>query len=353
MDDRSVRTEAIEGFAQVLRELRASVGNPPFREMSGRSGAISHTTLHEAAKGNRLPSWETTVEFAKACGADPAAYRERWENASLAVRSAGARARTPADAPALVPATVPHPASAPAAPLSAPVPVPGSAPASAPAEPVPAPPAPASVSASSVSASSVPAPAPEPAAASLDVAPARRRSPMSRPAIAAIAVVGSVAAVVLAAVERDQGAAPAPARPTAAALTPDDCPVRQTDPPQAPPLHAGDIARFISDITLPDCTRVGPGQTLTKVWRLKNDGTVPWQGYRLRRLDVPQRADQCQTIADVPIEDTRPGAMVDISTVVTTPRRPGVCFARFKMTDASGRLLFPGSRPVTFQLVVE
>lgn len=72
------RAEVIGDFAAALRELRKSVGNPPFREMSGRSGAISHTTLHEATKGNRLPSWGTTVEFVKACGADPAAYRESW-----------------------------------------------------------------------------------------------------------------------------------------------------------------------------------------------------------------------------------------------------------------------------------
>ncbi|MFD9946325.1 hypothetical protein ACFWYW_30325 [Nonomuraea sp. NPDC059023] len=90
MDDRRARAEAIEDFAASLRELRNSVGNPPFREMSGRSGAISHTTLHEAVKGNRLPSWETTVEFVKACGADPAAYRAYWERANLAVRSVSA-----------------------------------------------------------------------------------------------------------------------------------------------------------------------------------------------------------------------------------------------------------------------
>ncbi|TDD71495.1 hypothetical protein E1293_33555, partial [Actinomadura darangshiensis] len=88
MDDRGAQAEAIAEFAAALRELRNSVGNPPFRELSGRSGAISHTTLHEATKGNRLPSWGTTAEFVKACGADPAAYRERWEKANAAPRPA-------------------------------------------------------------------------------------------------------------------------------------------------------------------------------------------------------------------------------------------------------------------------
>src|SRR3954470_14901523 len=92
------RADTIDDFAAALRELRKSVGNPPFREMSGRSGAISHTTLHEATKGNRLPSWETTVEFVKACGADPAAYRERWEAANRAVRSVSSDPSGRADA---------------------------------------------------------------------------------------------------------------------------------------------------------------------------------------------------------------------------------------------------------------
>ncbi|TMR09133.1 NBR1-Ig-like domain-containing protein, partial [Nonomuraea zeae] len=143
------------------------------------------------------------------------------------------------------------------------------------------------------------------------------------------------------------------AGPSIAALSPADCPVRATNPPSAPPLHKGDAAVFIEDVTLADCSRVGPGQTMTKIWRLKNAGAVPWKGYSLRRLDLKQQADQCQTIPDVPIKDTRPGETVDIQTVVTTPRKPGLCYVRFKMVDSSGAVVFPGSRPINFQLIVE
>jgi len=79
---------------------------------------------------------------------------------------------------------------------------------------------------------------------------------------------------------------------------------------------------------------------------------VPWKGYVMRRLDPSQRADQCQTISEVPVKDTLPGETVDIRTEVTTPRKPGFCYVRFKMADASGRLLFPGSRPINFQIIV-
>jgi hypothetical protein len=72
---------AAERFAEQLRALRAAVGDPSFRKMSGRSGRISHTTLHEAAAGNRFPSWETTREFVRACEADEVEWRLRWEDA--------------------------------------------------------------------------------------------------------------------------------------------------------------------------------------------------------------------------------------------------------------------------------
>ncbi|WP_143653209.1 NBR1-Ig-like domain-containing protein [Streptosporangium subroseum] len=340
------RTETIEDFAAALRELRKSIGNPPFREMSGRSGAISHTTLHEATKGNRLPSWETTVEFVKACGADPAAYRERWERANLAVRSASAgdssiRAGTSAARPlgglagAAEGRTV-HVAIGSQAPRSA-----GET-----SAPVPTPPPPGEI------AGDVRPVLPAPGG--------RGRFRLTRPAAAALAAaaVGMGTAVLIAvAVNRDSGTGgriPNPSgSPSAASLSAADCPMRATNPPWSPPAQEGDSAVFIGDITLPDCTRVGPGQTKTKVWRLKNAGTVPWEGYSLHRLDLPQQPDQCQTISDVPIKDTRPGEIVDIRTDITTPRNPGLCYVRFKMMDASGRVAFPGGRPLNFQVIVD
>ncbi|WP_432934258.1 NBR1-Ig-like domain-containing protein [Microbispora sp. CA-135349] len=343
------RAEAIEDFAAALRQLRKSVGNPPFREMSGRSGAISHTTLHEATKANRLPSWETTVEFVKACGADPAAYRERWERANLAVRSASAgdpstRAGTlgtrPSDgleasATGLAEGRIVHSAAASQAPQSA-----GGTPVS------------------------LPTPPPPPDGIAHDVPPVpsaaggRGRLRPTRPAALAVAAVG-VATVVLVVVAVNRGSGidehglnPSDS-PSKTGLSAADCPVQATTPPWIPPVHEGDSAKFIGDVTLTDCTRVGPRQTVTKVWRLKNAGTVPWKGYSLHRLDLPQRPDQCRTVSDVPVEDTSPGEVVDIRTDITTPGKPGLCYVRFKMMEGSGRVAFPGGRPLNFQIIVE
>ncbi|MFG2249259.1 NBR1-Ig-like domain-containing protein [Spirillospora sp. NPDC048823] len=341
------QAEAIADFVMVLRDLRRSAGNPPFREMSGRSGAISHTTLYEATKGNRLPSWGTTAEFVKACGADPAAYRERWETANRAVRSANAAepASSGARPPGELTASATSAAERDTRDIAA------------------GPPAPLSPGETSAS---VPTSTPPSDEIADDVQPAipaprsRRRIRPARPAAVAL-VAGAVGigtvVLIVGAGNRDSGSGEDGLKPSGsrskAALTPADCPVHASNPPPAPPAHKGDAAVFIADITLPDCTRVGAGKTTTKIWRLKNAGKVSWEGYSLRRLDVPQRADQCQTISDVPIDETRPGEMVDIRTDITTPRRPGLCYVRFKMVDASGKVAFPGSRPVNFQVIVE
>lgn len=75
------RRERQERFAGELRCLRAAAGNPSFRTMAAKSGTVSHTTLHEAAKGIRFPSWPTTKAFVEVCGGDADEWRARWSAA--------------------------------------------------------------------------------------------------------------------------------------------------------------------------------------------------------------------------------------------------------------------------------
>jgi hypothetical protein len=74
------RQRRFVAFAEELHRLRVSVGSPSFRKMASLSGCISHTTLAEAEKGLRFPSWETTREFVKACRGDEVDWRGRWES---------------------------------------------------------------------------------------------------------------------------------------------------------------------------------------------------------------------------------------------------------------------------------
>ncbi|MGH3939075.1 MAG: NBR1-Ig-like domain-containing protein [Pseudonocardiaceae bacterium] len=79
MEGLDERQGTIRAFAGELHQLRASVGMPSFRKMASFSGCVSHTTLAEAEKGLRLPSWETTREFVKACQGDEADWHGRWK----------------------------------------------------------------------------------------------------------------------------------------------------------------------------------------------------------------------------------------------------------------------------------
>src|SRR5437588_565132 len=97
---REQQAEAVAKFTDELRRLRVKAGNPSFRRLAGLSGTISHTTLHEAAAGHRMPSWETTREFVRACGGDEAEWRARWEHAVDAVPARPAPTSPPAVRPA-------------------------------------------------------------------------------------------------------------------------------------------------------------------------------------------------------------------------------------------------------------
>ncbi|GAB3659284.1 hypothetical protein GCM10027589_20320 [Actinocorallia lasiicapitis] len=309
MEHRRARAETVEEFAAALRELRRSVGNPSFREMSGRSGAISHTTLHEATKGNRLPSWETTVEFVKACGADPAEYRERWERASLPVNAtrgwdtagrpgeSGVGAELPAVSMAFEP-PAPRMADAPT----------GEAATAAP------------------STESVPA-APE------EISGDVRRRGRALPIVALLATAAVCAGITIA---LRGGSTPAAVTPPAPSQTPTG------------PRVAGDVSQFLGDITIPDGTVVRPGERFRKVWEIRNAGRATWRGRYLARGLFPADNGSCETPAKVPIPDTGPGEKIRVGVWVTAPSEPGSCWVGWKMVDGEGNAFLPGARPVYF-----
>ncbi|QKE85259.1 NBR1-Ig-like domain-containing protein [Arthrobacter sp. NEB 688] len=333
--DRSARSAAVSAFAEHLREVREAAGTPSYRAMAARSSAISHTTLHEAARGHRLPTWETVREYVRACDADLEPTRAAWDAAHHVVApGCPGQDRSPAPVDA-----VPSDA-APPAPTTPPAPT-------APALPV-----------VEVPPTGSPTDQPEPP---LGATPRRGVLHRALTLAGVAAAVALVAAVVSSLTTPDgltgtgvqRAAAVGTGALVAAPLpTPARCPVQQPNPPAAEPAHPGDLAVFVGDATLPDCSVVEPRSTSTKVWRLKNAGTRPWVGYRLQRVGGAPSAQDCQTITHVPVPDTAPGDVVEVATAVTAPATGTFCIGRFKLTDATGAVAFPGSRPVTYQLVV-
>ena len=78
----------IAQIASDLRQMRAAA-DLTYRDM-GEKAHYSHTSLSRAAKGERLPTWETTQAFVRACGAtdeEVHEWRRRWVSARAQLKS--------------------------------------------------------------------------------------------------------------------------------------------------------------------------------------------------------------------------------------------------------------------------
>ncbi|GAA4231473.1 hypothetical protein FHR32_003482 [Streptosporangium album] len=123
--------------------------------------------------------------------------------------------------------------------------------------------------------------------------------------------------------------------------------------PQAAPTPtagkiSGDDSEFVGDITYPDGSKVRQGSSFEKVWRIRNAGTVSWEGRRLARMNT----GPCRSPEAVDIPSTAPGQTVDIMVRVRAPNRPGNCRIYWKVIDARGQTLFPLKRPVFLDVQV-
>lgn len=346
MEDQRASAESIqdgtaaERFAEQLRTLRTAVGNPSFRKMAGRSGRISHTTLHEAAAGTRFPSWETTREFVRACKADEVQWRRRWEDARRSetvdavpdedLMPVITESLTEADTPgtvdtmrtgAVAAEETPHTATAPA--TGAPA-VPGLV----------------------VSSDAVPEgqrtlqTVEHPQAVAENEVTGAQRYRLPALAAVAVAVVAMVAVLGVALLDRSSpdGSGAVAASPSSTGFS--------------DALIPGDSSKFVADVTIPDGTRVKVNAQFVKVWALANVGTVHWHNRFLARTNPTGDDDGCRVPDRVVIGDTPPGEQVMISVPVTAPNRAGTCWVSWKMVDEHGRAYFPSRRPVYFMVTV-
>ncbi|MFF3865751.1 NBR1-Ig-like domain-containing protein [Micromonospora sp. NPDC001898] len=342
MEDQRAAAESIqdgmaaERFAEQLRTLRTGVGNPSFRKMAGRSGRISHTTLHEAAAGTRFPSWETTREFVRACEADEVQWRRRWEDAQSpgaghsvpdgdlmpvsTDSSAAVETRGTLDTmtSGVVAAETSHAVDIPAAGRPA---VPGVA---------------ASSDLVPVGQRALRA-AEHPSAAEDEVTGARRHRLRWLAVVVAVAVV-AVLGVTVRSLSSPDGSGAVAASPSSAAFS--------------DALIPGDSSQFVADVTIPDGTRVKVNAHFVKVWALANVGSVAWHNRFLARMNPTGDDDGCQVPDRVAIGDTPPGEQVMISVPVTAPSRPGKCWVGWKIVDEHGQAYFPTRRPIYFMVNV-
>lgn len=80
-------------------------------------------------------------------------------------------------------------------------------------------------------------------------------------------------------------------------------------------------AYFVADITVPDNTQMTKGQTFTKTWRIRNNGTCTWTG----DFDIVYTSGtNLASVSSVDLpKEVKPGETVDISIPMTAPSSDG------------------------------
>lgn len=111
------------------------------------------------------------------------------------------------------------------------------------------------------------------------------------------------------------------------------------------PFSRCDWADFVADVTYPDGSKLGRGESFTKIWRLKNIGSCTWTSdYAI----VFVGGDAMNAPAAVSLPGTvNPGQTVDIPVALTSPSTDGSYRAEFKLRNASGLLFGVGNAATT------
>jgi len=97
-----------------------------------------------------------------------------------------------------------------------------------------------------------------------------------------------------------------------------------TPPPSistpAPPQIPCDSMTFVADLTVPDGTKMNPGQSFTKTWRIKNTGSCTWNSsYKFVFVQGTAMGGQPQSING----NMSPSQTYDMSVPMTAPTQPG------------------------------
>jgi Ig-like domain from next to BRCA1 gene len=103
-----------------------------------------------------------------------------------------------------------------------------------------------------------------------------------------------------------------------------------------------DWVAFIQDVSFPDGAVLAPGETFTKIWRLKNRGTCTWTSdYMLVYTNGTQMGGT--TAVRLP-GNVAPGQTVDISVTLTAPDTSGHYVSYWILRNPSGVLFGSGDK---------
>jgi len=124
-----------------------------------------------------------------------------------------------------------------------------------------------------------------------------------------------------------------------------------TAAPTLPPCT--DKASYIRDVSIPDGTRIDPGETFTKTWRLRNEGTCTWNtNYSI--VFVSGYAMNAAPVTSL-LGEVAPGSEVDITQSFTAPMQNGEYAGFWKLRNPEGDFFgigTTGESPFWIQIIV-
>ncbi len=105
---------------------------------------------------------------------------------------------------------------------------------------------------------------------------------------------------------------------------------------------SGPVLRFREDVTIPDGTKVRPGATFVKAWRLANDNEVSVPGHALH-LSMADSYGPIEAPAAIWIPTVPPGKDVEVKAemAIKADAPEGQCRAQYMGAPDSGMFLGP------------
>ena len=114
-----------------------------------------------------------------------------------------------------------------------------------------------------------------------------------------------------------------------------------------PNVECQDLLSFLSDVTIPDGTVVGPDSTLDKRWEVENSGNCNWDStYRVRLIAGSEMGAQPEQA----LYPARSGSRAVIRIVFKAPSEPGAYRSAWQAYNPQGE---PFGDPFFIDIVVE
>jgi len=95
-------------------------------------------------------------------------------------------------------------------------------------------------------------------------------------------------------------------------------------------------AKHVADVTIPDNSELPVDTPVTKTWRLRNTGAIPWPADS-QLIFISHRGDNLNGPERVPVGSVEPGQEVDVSVTFITPSEPGRYVGYYRMASAESK----------------